>query len=483
MKSCFSYLKIFFFGYVTVLSTEQTFSQPNNKTPPTYYNIVRYNDRDFSFLRTDTSDHDLFNALKYIPLSPKGTDYITLGGEVREEYRYLQNENWGDILPERIDPDGFLWHRFMFHADVHLGKYFRLFGQVKNCLVASRAGGVRPVIDEDVFDLNQAFIEVSGAFAQNQVLTLRLGRQEFNYGAARLLTMREGPNVRQAFDAFSLKYATPRIKADAFIGQGVDTKRGVFDDERLKSETIWGLYTTFLLDERTDGRTTSADAYYMGFSRDSWKYAGVQGVENRHSFGGRINSRAKEGLNYEAEATYQLGTFAYQSISAYQFAGSVNYLFNIPLQPALGLGWSIASGDQTPNDGISNSFSSLYSKPLCTQGLAIASTNISMIQPFLNLAIVPQFQIQLTAYLLMLTSANDGLYAVTTAQTRTAPALKNAPDKRAIGNQYSCFLTWILSRHLRLFTEATLFTAGEYVKLTGVGRDMLYGSAQLQFTF
>jgi hypothetical protein len=478
--------RILFFSLamtLTLLFSKQAFSQPNSKTPPPYYNIIRYNDRDFSFLRTDTSDHDFFNPLKFIPLSPKGADYITLGGELREEYRYYQNENWGDISSERNDPDGFLWHRFMLHADVHLGKYFRLFGQVKNCMVVSRAGGVRPVIDENILDLNQAFIEVSGAFAQNQALTLRLGRQEYNFGVARLLSMRDGVNVRQAFDAFTLKYLSPRLKMDAFIGQGVDTKRGIFDDERMKSETIWGLYATLLLDETVDGRTTSADGYYMGFLRDAWRYAGVLGAENRHTLGGRISSRAKEGLNYEAEAMYQIGTFATQPISAYQFAGTVNYTFAIPLQPALGLSWSIASGDQNPTDGISNTFNPMYPKPFNSFGIALAATNITSIQPFLTLTIVPQFQAQFTAYLLTLTSPNDGLYAVSTAQSRTAPALKNAPEKRTIGNQYSCLLTWNISRHLRLFTEATYFTAGDYIKLTGAGRDIIYGAAQLQFTF
>lgn len=452
------------------------------KSPQAYYNIIRYNDRDYSFLRTDTSDHDLFNAIKYVPFSPKGSDFLTLGGEVREEYRYYQNENWGDIPDSRIDADGFLWHRIMLHADLHLGKNFRIFGQVKNNLVFSRAGGSRPVIDEDTLDLHQAFLEISGTFAANQALILRVGRQEYNFGIARLLSMRDGVNVRQSFDAFTLKYRSSSTTFDAFIGQGLDTKRGIFDDERTRSETIWGAYSSTFL-EATEKRTTGIDVYYVGFHRDSWKFAGISGTEDRHSFGIRINSRTREGLSYEAEGVYQLGTFASMPISAFLVAGSVQYSLGEGIQPALGVGWSIGSGDQNPNDGISNTFNPMYPKPLCTFGQALASTNIIALQPYLTIVNIPQLQVQCTAYLLQLTSANDGLYAVSTVQSRTAPALKNASEKRDIGNQYSCLLTWNINRHLRFFVEGTYFTAGNYIKLTGVGRDMLYGAAQIQFMF
>ncbi|TAE32433.1 MAG: hypothetical protein EAZ92_01660 [Candidatus Kapaibacterium sp.] len=468
-------------------------AQPSKPVPvqtnSNFYNIIRYNDRDFSFLRTDTSDHDFFNPIKYIPFSPQGSSFLTLGGELREEFRYYQNENWGDISPERIDTDGFLWHRFMVHADMRLGKHFRIFGQLKNCLVFSRAGGARPVVDEDSLDVHQAFLEVSGDVGTSgeQAFALRIGRQEYNFGAARLLTMRDGINVRQSFDALTIKYRSPSVVADAFIGQGLDTKRGIFDDERMRSETTWGLYTTTTLQQQPE-RTTSLDAYYIGFERAAWRFAGVMGKDQRHSFGGRVNSRAKEGLNAEAEAIFQTGTFAKEAIFAYLFAGSVNYTFTLPLQPALGLGWSVASGDQNPTDRISNTFNPMYPKPIVTFGQALASTNLSILQPFLNLSIAPPLQLQLTAYFLALTSAYDGLYAVSTVQSRIAPALKrqtdpNAETKRLVGNQYSALVTWNIQRHLRLFVEATYFTAGEYLRLTGAGRDMFYGAVQLQLTF
>ena len=105
-----------------------------------YYDLLRYNDIDFSFLKSDSTDKDFFNPIKYIPLDKKGIDYLTFGGELRENYQWIKNENWGDIPPSWKDKGGFLWHRLMIHADVKLGKSSRIFGQLKNTSVISREG-------------------------------------------------------------------------------------------------------------------------------------------------------------------------------------------------------------------------------------------------------------------------------------------------------------------------------------------------------
>ena len=41
--------------------------------------------------------------------------------------------------------------------------------------------------------------------ARKESLVLRLGRQEFEFGSGRFVDVREGPNVRQAFDGASLE--------------------------------------------------------------------------------------------------------------------------------------------------------------------------------------------------------------------------------------------------------------------------------------
>src|SRR5258708_2188897 len=90
---------------------------------------------------------------------------------------------------------------YMLHSDWHLGPHFRAFVQLKSGLESSRAGGPRP-IDEKKLDFEAAFFEARTS-GKNWI-ALRVGRQELNYGSGRLISVREGPNVRQSFDGFKV---------------------------------------------------------------------------------------------------------------------------------------------------------------------------------------------------------------------------------------------------------------------------------------
>ena len=91
----------------------------------------------------------------------------------------------------------------MLHTDWHLGKYVRVFVQLKSGLESFRTGGPRP-IDEKKLDFEAAFVEV-GTDERRQLggLAGRPAGAELRIG--RLVSVREGPNVRQSFDGAKLK--------------------------------------------------------------------------------------------------------------------------------------------------------------------------------------------------------------------------------------------------------------------------------------
>ena len=57
------------------------------------YSLLRENE-DWSFLRDTSLRQDIWDPLKYIRL---GSDdwYLTIGGEVREVFEQVGNDNWG----------------------------------------------------------------------------------------------------------------------------------------------------------------------------------------------------------------------------------------------------------------------------------------------------------------------------------------------------------------------------------------------------
>ena len=76
-----------------------------------------------------------YEKLKYAPMAKNGNAFISFGGDIRFQYFYLKNENWGDS-PQ--DKDGFILSRWLVHADLHAGKHFRTFVQLQSSLANSR---------------------------------------------------------------------------------------------------------------------------------------------------------------------------------------------------------------------------------------------------------------------------------------------------------------------------------------------------------
>src|SRR5262245_14283783 len=192
--------------------------------PPRPEIRVLRQDEDWSALRDPELRSNPFDGVKFIPLNREGSSWLTLGGDVRERYEYFDNANWGQG-PQ--DGDGYFLHRFMLHADTHAGENFRVFTQFKSALESDLNSGPRPT-DRDDFDVHQLFADLRIPRSDQRSLTLRVGRQELAYGTQRLVSVREGPNVRQSFDGMRATLRWDGLQFDAFATRPAETKPGVF---------------------------------------------------------------------------------------------------------------------------------------------------------------------------------------------------------------------------------------------------------------
>jgi hypothetical protein len=183
--------------------------------------LSRYDD-DFSALSQEVKPKDFWDPLKFIPFNSKKDVYLSLGGEARLMYEFFDQANFG-AGPQ--DSGGYFLQRYLLHADLHLGSQVRLFTQLQSSWIEGRSGGARPV-DRDELDLHQAFFDWSPYKEEELSFTLRLGRQELNYGSSRIITFREGPNTRFSFDAAKAfwkgnKRSTTRLKMSKRSGDGI----------------------------------------------------------------------------------------------------------------------------------------------------------------------------------------------------------------------------------------------------------------------
>ncbi len=455
-----------------MLAAPAAFSQRVSAIPPPAYNRLRY-EEDYSYLRDSTLRVDPWDGLKYISLSEEGNHYLSLGGETRFQYEYFHNAGWGEG-PQ--DGNGYLLQRYMLHTDLHLGNSFRTFVQIKSGLENGRNGGPR-VPDEDQLDLHQAFGDGKMRLTDGANLTLRVGRQELLYGSQRLVSMREGPNVRQSFDAARLILTVKNWRIDGFISRPVETNVEVFDDVSNADVLFWGIYGVGAIPKL---KVQHIDVYYLGLDRAAAQYeAGVM-AETRHSVGLRYWGN-KNQLSYNFEFVYQWGRFGSGDIEAWTISSDAKYeLKNLPLSPVLGLKSEIISGDEDVQNNKLQTFNPLFPRGAYF-GLAalIGPANLFDVHPSIELKLSENLALAADWDFFWRHRVHDGIYGPNGAFERTG----QTSQEKFIGDQLGLQLAFDYNRHAFLSLEAAFFNAGRYLKESGSGKNLVYFSTTVGYKF
>jgi hypothetical protein len=195
--------------------------------------------KDYSYLANLANRTEPLDVIKYIPLFNWGLSYfVTLGGDIREQYEFIQNDNFG---LGSVNNHGYWLQRLMTYSDWHFGPFLRVFVQLKSSEEEGREPGPRPT-DRKRFDINQAFIDFSYPRtvlpADQAYLTLRLSRQEIDFGDERLLAVREGPNTRQSFDGARLILTRPKAVWTSLGYASSQTRQSIWELRREADQCI-----------------------------------------------------------------------------------------------------------------------------------------------------------------------------------------------------------------------------------------------------
>ena len=429
---------------------------------------------DYRYLGTESAvPRDFFDPIKFIPLSASKQTYMSIGGQIREQYQWLNHANWGEG-PE--DKSGYLLQRYMLHADLHFGPHFRVFGELKSGLATGK-NGPSELIEEDRLDLHQAFVDVSVGPA-DKAAVLRLGRQEMAYGASRLVSLREGPNVRQTFDGARMMLHQPQGQLDAFVTRPATTKPGIFDDETNPDVWFWGLYGVKKLAPLHGG----LDLYYLGLDKRQTRFQQGAAPERRHSVGTRLWG-THQAWRYNAEAVYQFGKFGSGDIRAWTASGEFAYtIAGLPWTPELAVRTEFISGDRDPANPTLQTFNPLFPRGAYFGQVALVGpANLMDVHPMLvlhpptgnHLAILLDWDFFWRA------SRADGFYSMPYVLERPG----NPNQSAYIGDQLTAEVDWDVHRHVRFELFLTYFRAGDFLKQTGAGRDIMFFSPRVTYRF
>jgi len=326
------------------------------------------------------------------------------------------------------------------------------------------AGGT----DRGALDVQQAYVHWQGEHVGWQ-----LGRQEAGYGSSRLLSVRDGPNIRLAFDGVRGRWRAPRWQLDLMALRPVDNRPGAFDDRSDQGQYLLGGYAT--LQGRSAG--SGLDLYLLGYGRDDARFAGAQGDERRTTLGARWFARQPR-WDANVELVGQRGTLSAAqgdlAIRAWTLASDTGVRWSQRAwQPRLGVKVDIASGDRTPGDGRLQTFNALYPKAAYfSEASLLAPANLMDVQPTLTLTPYPAITTEFGWQLAWKHRRADAIYT-TPAPLAALPGSAGTP--RRIGQQFKWETTWRASPQWQWQAQLAWFEAGPGLRAAG-GRDTLFAS-------
>lgn len=425
------------------------------------FNFLRFNDE----IHIDSLNSNLYFKLKLISLTNDNKSNISFGGENRIQYQYFENENWDENLK---DTNGFLLNRFLFHSNLKFGKTFRIFSQIQSSTSISR---VNPnPLEENPLDLHQLFLDIN-----LNKFNFRIGRQELLYGSQRLVSVREGPNSRQSFDAFKLNYINKNLLTDIFYGTQVRNRYGNFNDYKSNDASLFATYMTF----KNVMYLNNIDFYFFYLEKKESNYNGFIGKENRNSIGGRIYGNYKS-WTYDFETLYQFGRLDNYEIKAWTISLDNNLGYNLlGINQRIGFKTEYISGDRNSKQSI-ETFNPLFPKGAYF-GLAaiIGPSNLIDIHPYLEIELNDKMNLNIDYDIFWRASIFDGIY-----QPNTMILFENNNSRATkIGNQLGIQFEYRLSNFLNFAIEGTWFNSGDFIKDVSNGKDILFTASTLTLKF
>ena len=431
------------------------------------YQSIRYLE-DYAYLAHTPGD-DLFDAIKYVPFGDGA--YVSFGGQARLHYEFIS----GLARPEVVPRNSVMLVRNLIHADVHLAPSLRVFVQLGSHVAIGDASRTLPP-DADVADIHQAFIESRGKL-DGILLVTRVGRQEMALGrTARWVSVRDGTNVRLAFDLVRLTSSGRSWSNETFLGAVPMLQQGAFDDAPVPQNRLWGSYWTFDVLAR---RRLSVEAFYLGRARPAVTYGEISGREVRHMFGTRIDGILGSGLEYAVHALLQTGSVGDASILAWGFAGAALQRLPGALSKAfVGVRADALSGDGRPGDNHVGTFHPFFPAPQFFGALGVVyASNLYEVHPLVQLR-TDAVTMEAGCAFFWRQATEDAVY--------TAPGriLVSPASSRSsfTGSQVSLTFGHVISRHFSLNADYSHVFAGPPI-LAATSRDIDYFGTWTTFTF
>lgn len=437
---------------------------PVPERPPILFNRWQ---EDWSVLDDPRVPRQPFDSLKYIPLS--ATDpktYLSFGADTRERFETNSTQGFG-TGPNR--DQNYVISRTEWHADLRIASQVQIFTQFQSDWAPWKT--VLTPVDVNHLDLEQAFVALTEPVGDG-TLKLRVGRQQFSFDLARFVSVRDGPNVRQSYDAGWADYENGPWRFIGFYSHPVQVQDNtVFDDYSNNRLTFGGTRV-----ERKLSESTNITAYYANFTQADVHFPNASGDERRDVFDIHVNGAANH-FDWDVEGMEQIGRIGADPIQAWAFGSLTGYtLAGIDWSPRLGIQFDAASGDR---GSPSHSFGTF--NPLFPNGYYVTLAgytgyvNFIHVKPSLTLHPTPEVKVMLAMASQWRETTADAVYTqpdIPIANTAGRPG-------RYTGSYGQLRVDMDIDRATSVAVEAVHFAIGDALRNAG-GHDSNYLGVEIK---
>jgi hypothetical protein len=447
-----------------VVAAEATDDNADPQRPTVLFN--RWHE-DWSVLADPAIPHEPLDNLKYIPLSSDPNTYLSLGANVRERYEYNDAVNFG---AGDSPSQSYLLSRVETHADLRVAEQFQTFVQLQSDYAPDKT--ILTPVDQDRLDLEQAFIALIEPLADGTI-KLRVGRQQIDFDLQRFVSVRDGPNVRQSYDAVWADYERGDWRFITFYSHPVQNRDlRPFDDYSSSALSYGGVRV-----ERHLGAIGDFSTYLSQYTQDRAHFLTVSGNERRNVGDVRITG-SNHGFDWDLEGMYQIGSIGVDNIRACAMGSRSGYtLGSVLWQPRLGLQLDAASGNRNPQNHTLNTFNPLFPNgAYVTLSGYTGYTNFIHVKPSLTLKPTRRLTMMLAAAAQWRESTADAVYT-----QPDIPVTGTAGHGGAYtGTYYQLRTDWQMSEHFASALEAVRFDISDALREAGA-HDSTYVGVEVRF--
>jgi hypothetical protein len=423
---------------------------------------------DWSVLADPKLRTEPFDELKYVPLwATDRKSYVSFGLTLRERF---ESNNAAVFGTSHTPADSYFLQRLQVHADVHFDENWRAFIQLEDDRAFNKLN--ISSVDQDRLDLRLAFVEYTNTFAAG-TLKARAGRQDFAFDLQRFVSSRDGPNVRQSFDAIWADWETGVWRFIGFVSRPIQYFDGrPFDD----ASNDHFRFNTLRVERKVLG-DNELSGYYSLYERSDGRYLDARGEEQRHVLDARFAGKSGR-IDWDLEGMVQAGQVGTKDVRAWAVGMRTGYTFSeATWQPRIGLQFDAASGDRRARDGVVGTFNPLFPNGYYfTLAGYTGYVNLIHLKPSITVSPADRLKVMAAVGLQWRETTADAIYV----QPNVPVARTDGIGSAWTGAYGQLRVDYAFNDHLTGAIEAVHFAVGNTILGVG-GHTSNYLGVQLQY--